>query len=330
MGVKIGDLLDKKEVEFASLKGKRVAIDAHNAIYQFLSTIRQPDGTPLKDSHDRITSHLSGLLYRTVNLIEAGIKPIYVFDGKSPTLKVGEMESRAAIREEARKRWEEAETQEEAFKYAQASSSVTSEMIEESKSLLGYMGIPFVQAPSEGEAQAAHLIISGDADYVGSQDYDSLLFGAPRLARNLTIAGKRKLPGRDEYKLIKPEIIELGSLDITREQLVELGILIGTDFNAGIRGIGPKKALELIKKHHDIERVLEATGEKIGNLDQVKRIFLQPNVTSEYEITSEKPSDRLKQFLCEEHDFSPDRVDKALDRLIEASDFGQKTLDQWL
>ncbi|MDK2783923.1 MAG: flap endonuclease, partial [Thermococcaceae archaeon] len=212
MGVQIGELLPRKELELENLNGKKVAIDAFNAIYQFLSTIRQRDGTPLMDSKGRITSHLSGLFYRTINLMEAGIKPAYVFDGKPPEFKKKELEKRAEYREEAQEKWEEALARgdmEEAKKYAQRASKVNEMLIEDAKKLLELMGIPWVQAPSEGEAQAAYMASKGDVWASASQDYDSLLFGTPRLVRNLTITGKRKLPGKDVYVEVKPELIVL-------------------------------------------------------------------------------------------------------------------------
>lgn len=240
MGVPIGDLVPRKEIDLENLYGKKIAIDALNAIYQFLSTIRQRDGTPLMDSKGRITSHLSGLFYRTINLMEAGIKPAYVFDGKPPEFKRKELEKRREAREEAELKWKEALAKgnlEEARKYAQRATKVNEMLIEDAKKLLQLMGIPIIQAPSEGEAQAAYMASKGDVYASASQDYDSLLFGAPRLIRNLTITGKRKMPGKDVYVEIKPELVVLDEvlkeLKITREKLIELAILVGTDYNPG-------------------------------------------------------------------------------------------------
>ncbi len=336
MGVDLGDLVERREISLKDLFGKAIAIDAHNSLYQFLSIIRQPDGTPLMDSKGNITSHLSGLLYRTTNLVEEGIKPIFVFDGKPPDFKASTIKERSEIRDAAEKQWIKArERGEEAFKYAQASARVTKQTTEDAKALLGYMGIPCVQAPSEGEAQAAFIVSNGDADAVGSQDYDALLFGAPRLVRNLTITGRRKLPGKNVYVAVKPEMIALQSmcdaLEITREQLVDIAILIGTDYNKGIKGTGPKTALKLIKKHGSIEGALAELGKEIKDFDAIKGFFLNPDATSEYKITWHEPREaEVERFLCDEHDFSEDRVHKALARLVEASGRGQKTLDQWV
>ncbi|MEM3824316.1 MAG: flap endonuclease-1, partial [Candidatus Bathyarchaeia archaeon] len=261
MGVNLRDIVPKTVVRLEDLSGKSIAIDAYNALYQFLAIIRQPDGTPLKDSSGRITSHLSGLLYRTSNLVELGIKPIYVFDGVPPALKEAEIKRRMKAKEEALVKYEQALREgkiEEARMYAQATSSLKDYMAEDSKRLLDLMGIPWIQAPSEGEAQAAHVVKRGDADYCASQDYDSLLFGAPRLVRNVTISGRRKLPGKNVYIEVEPEVIELEQVlkecGITHEQLIDVGILVGTDFNPeGIKGLGPKTALKLIKEYGSLE-----------------------------------------------------------------------------
>ncbi|MEX2750246.1 MAG: FEN1 family endonuclease, partial [Candidatus Freyarchaeota archaeon] len=193
MGVNLRDLLSFRQIDLKELSGRVIAIDAMNALYQFLAIIRQPDGTSLMDSRGNITSHLSGIFYRTINLLEVGIKPVYVFDGEPPELKLETVEERVKVRREAAKRWEEALEKgdlEEARKFAQASSKLTDEIVEESKRLLEAMGVPYVQAPSEGEAQASYMARRGDAWGVASQDYDSLLYDSPRLVRNLTISGR--------------------------------------------------------------------------------------------------------------------------------------------
>jgi flap endonuclease-1 len=337
MGTDIGELLKKQQVEISELSHKVVAIDAYNILYQFLSIIRQRDGTPLKDSRGNITSHLSGILYRMTSLMEEGIKPVFVFDGKPPHLKDRTIEKRTADRENAKIKWEEAKEKglaEEAYMYAQASSRVTQEIVEDSKRLLSAMGIPWVDAPSEGEAQAAHMVIKGNANYVASQDYDALLFGAPLVVRNLTITGKRKLPKKNIFVDVKPEIMilkeNLADLEINHSQLIDIALCVGTDYNSGLEKIGPKKALKLVKEHGNIEKVLEAVGQEIENLQEIKDIFLNPSVTDDYTLKWKKPDiDAIIAFLCEEHDFSKDRVMKACERLETISGPGQKTLDQW-
>ncbi len=335
MGADIGEILEREEVELEFFSGKKIAIDAFNMLYQFLANIRQQDGTPLKDSKGRITSHLSGLLYRVSNMIEVGIKPIFVFDGKPPEFKRAEIEERQKRRMEAEEKWIEAIQAGEKYakKYAQATSKVDEYVVESSKTLLEYMGIPIVQAPSEGEAQAAYLVLKGDADFTVSQDYDSLLFGSKRLARNLAITGKRKLPGKNVYVEIKPEVIELEKnlkkLGITREQLIDIAILIGTDYNEGVKGIGIKKAYKYIKTYGDIFKALKALKAKIENLEEIREFFLNPPVTDEYEIKFKEPDEeKIIEYLCEEHDFSRERVEKAVEKL-KSSKTTQMTLERW-
>jgi flap endonuclease-1 len=342
LGVNFRDILPKTVVRLEDLSGKSIAIDAYNALYQFLAIIRQPDGTPLKDSSGRITSHLSGLLYRTSNLVELGIKPIYVFDGVPPALKEVEIKRRMKAKEEALIKYEQALKEgkiEEARMYAQATSSLKDYMAEDSKRLLNLMGIPWVQAPSEGEAQAAHIVKRGDADYCASQDYDSLLFGAPRLVRNVTISGRRKLPGKNVYIEVEPEVIELEQVlkecGITHGQLIDVGILVGTDFNPeGIKGLGPKTALKLIKEYGSLENALPhiKNAEFPVEPQKIKEIFLHPKVTDNYTIEWKEPDvEGVIDFICRERDFSEDRVRKALERMQKgiAKLKGKTTLERW-
>jgi flap endonuclease-1 len=342
LGVNLRDLVPKVTVKLEDLSGKAIAIDAYNALYQFLAIIRQPDGTPLRDSSGRITSHLSGLLYRTSNLVELGIKPVYIFDGTPPALKEVEIKRRMKAKEEALIKYEQALKEgriEEARMYAQATSRLKDYMAEDSKRLLDLMGIPWIQAPSEGEAQAAHLVKRGDADYCASQDYDSLLFGAPRLVRNVTISGRRKLPSKNVYIEVIPEIVELEQVlkecGITYEQLVDVGILIGTDFNPeGVRGLGPKTALKLIKEHGSIENALPYIKNADFPVDpqQIREIFLKPKVTDNYKIEWKEPDvEGVVNFICRERDFSEDRVRKALEKMQKGITKlkGKTTLEKW-
>jgi len=326
LGVNLRDLVPKAVVRLEDLSGKSIAIDAYNALYQFLAIIRQPDGTPLKDSSGRITSHLSGLLYRTSNLVEMGIKPIYVFDGTPPALKEVEIKRRMKAKEEALIKYEQALREgkiEEARVYAQATSRLKDYMAEDSKKLLNLMGIPWVQAPSEGEAQAAHLVKRESADYCASQDYDSLLFGALRLVRNVTISGRRKLPGKSVFVEVIPEVVELENVlrgcGVTYEQLIDVGILIGTDFNPeGIKGLGPKTALKLVKEHGNLENVLPhlKNAEFPVEPRRIREIFLNPTVTDKYKIEWLEPDvEGVVNFICGERDFSEDRVRKALEKM---------------
>ena len=334
--------MPKTKVDLKSLSGKSIAIDAYNALYQFLAIIRQPDGTPLKDNTGRITSHLSGLFYRTANLVEMDIKVVYVFDGVPPALKEVEIKRRTKVKAEALIKYERALQEgriEEARTYAQMTSRLKDYMAEDSKRLLTQMGVPWVQAPSEGEAQAAHLAKKGDTNYCASQDYDSLLFGAPTLLRNVTISGRRKLPRKPVYVEVVPEIIELDQLlkelNVTREQLIDIGILVGTDFNPeGVKGIGPKTALKLIKKHGSIEKLLPTLKEAEfpAEPQRIREIFLNPKVTDNYKLTWKDPNvEGVVDFLCRERDFSEERVRKALQKMTEGlrKAKGKVTLEKW-
>jgi len=330
MGLQIGDIVPKKEIELSDLKGKTLAVDAFNVIYQFLSTIRQPDGMPLMDSKKRITSHLSGLFYRNLSLLQEGIKLIYVFDGKAPSLKRGTQEKREEIKDEAREKYEQAKSEDDIEgmgKYARQIVHLDKEKIEESKKLLEAMGIAVIQAPSEGEAQASYIARHEKSVYaIASQDYDSLMFDAPFLIQNLTLARKRKTVSG--YVEVKPLLIELKSvlkeLDISHEQLICLGILSGTDYNpGGVRGIGPKKALKLVLEHKTKEKIFAAVEsfEKEGKykLDfdwkQVFELIKNPNVDKKYKIDFPVfDFAKVKEILVE-HDFSEDRIESQFEKL---------------
>lgn len=341
MGVQISGILPKIQIELEELSGKKIAIDAYNIIFQFLSIIRQRDtGEPLRDSKGRVTSHLSGLFYRSLRLLEAGVKLIFVFDGEPPEFKKKTIKKREERREESLKKWMKAVEEgkkEDIMVYAQAATKLTDDMIEESQKLLDAMGIPWIQAPSEGEAQASYLVKKGDAYAVGSQDVDSLLFGSPRLIRNLSITGKRKLPRQEKWIEIKPELIELervlSELNLTREQLIIVGMLVGTDYNPeGIKRIGPKRAIELVKEKKTLNKVLESI-EWVSEADPEKiyDFFLNSPISDEYEIEWKDPNkEGIFKLMVDEHDFSEERIQKAVDRLLEIRKSGtQVSLGEW-
>ncbi|MEK6945256.1 MAG: flap endonuclease-1 [Nanoarchaeota archaeon] len=346
MGLNIRDIIPRREIEIPDLKGKLICVDAFNTLYQFLSTIRQPDGTPLMDSKKRVTSHLSGIFYRNISLLSEGLKLVYVFDGKAPDLKYKTFLKRESGRDFARERYEEAKDREDVDAMKRYSSQLTrinDEMIEESKELLKAMGIGVVQAPGEGEAEAAHLARIKENVYASaSQDYDSLLFGTPNLIQNLTLARKRKtISGWVE---INPEIIELdkvlNSLEINLDQLICLGILVGTDYNPrGIPGIGQKKALDIVRKYKQPVLIFESVDEQWNRLPdedkfdwkEIFSLFKKPNVEN-HEIKFWKvDEDKIKEILIERHDFSEERVEKQLERLREIKEKSkQKGLDKWM
>lgn len=332
MGLQIGNIIQRKAIEMNDLKGKTLAVDAFNTIYQFLSTIRQPDGTPLMDKKKRATSHLSGLFYRNINLLREGMKLVYVFDGKTPRLKAGTHEKREKIKEDAFEKYEKArekEDVEEMGRYARQLSSLDEEKIEESKALLEAMGIAVVQAPGEGEAEAAFLAANKKVFAVASQDYDSLLFGAPRLIQNLTLARKRKTVSG--YIEINPELIELekvlNSLQINLDQLICLGILAGTDYNPwGIKGIGPKKSLAIVKGKQAPALIFKQFPDLDFDWQEVFQLFKKPDVR-DAEIKFPKINqEKIKKILLE-HDFSEERINSALEKLNESKEQAkQRTL----
>lgn len=336
MGVDLSDVVPKQGRKLEDLQGKAIAIDAYNALYQFLSSIRQPDGTPLKDKRGRITSHLSGLLYRTANLVEAGIRPVYVFDGKPPLLKRATLDERKERKVQAQADYEDAIEKGDtarAFSKAQQTSHLSQDMAQEAKDLLAALGIPWVQAPSEGEAQAAHMAKEGKVYAASSQDFDALLFGAPRLVRNLAVSGKRKLPGKSVWVDVEPEIIELEAvlqeLALTREQLVDAGILVGTDFDPGVKGVGPKRAVKLIRENGSLLDVLVKIEADIPEAEQIRQIFLAPEVTDDYELTFKPVNEaRVLEILVKEHDFGEDRVKSTFPRYAKLSEsMKQRSLD---
>ncbi len=338
MGIILSDIVTPEPRVLEDFAGKVLAIDAFNTLYQFLAIIRQPDGTPLMDREGRVTSHLSGLIYRLSNFVAAGIQPVFVFDGEPPRLKARTIHERVEVKVRAEREWKEAVEIDDlatARTKAMQTSRLTHEMVDQSKRLLGLLGIPVVQAPGEGEAQASAMARAGSAYAAASQDYDSLLFGSPRLVKNLAITGRRKLPRKDVYVDVQPEEIgleaTLASLGLTREQLVDMALLIGTDFNEGVKGIGPKKALALIKKHGSLEPALAELKVDIESKDEVRKIFLEPRVVADAKAEFRDPDlDGVRTMLCDEFAFSRDRIDQALAKFTAArGQQKQKSLDTW-
>ncbi|MBU4069621.1 MAG: flap endonuclease-1 [Nanoarchaeota archaeon] len=345
MGLNIREIIPRKEIEISELRGKMVCVDAFNTLYQFLSTIRQIDGTPLMDDKQRVTSHLSGIFYRNINLLSEGIKLIYVFDGEPPELKYKTHEKRKEARNLAEEKYEEAKQKQDLTamkRYSSQTIRLNDEMLNESKELLEAMGIAVIQAPGEGEAQAAYLARIKEQIYASvSQDYDSLLFGAPILIKNLTLARKRKT--YTGWVEINPELISLekvlNSLEINLDQLICLGILVGTDYNPkGIPGIGQKKALEIVKKFKQPILIFEEVAQRIHSLPEedqfnwkeIFALFKKPNVIDiDFEFKKIN-KEKIKEILIERHDFSKERVEKQLEKLMAVKEKNkQKGLDNW-
>ena len=325
MGVQISEIIPRKEIELSDLKGKTIAIDAFNTLYQFLTTIRQPDGTPLMDKNGDITSHLSGLFYRNINLLQEGIKPVYVFDGIPPELKQAEIEKRKKAKQIAEQKYEEAKMKKdigEMKKYSGRFVKITDKIIQQSKELLEALGIPVIQAPAEGEAEAATLARANKVWAAASQDYDALLYGATYLVRNLTSARRRK-SSSGLYIDIKPELIEfqqvVTKLGIDKDQLICLAILVGTDYNpGGIRGLGQKKALEIVQKYEypvEIFRYVQSKFNFIFDWQEVFKQFREYKPSHMEDIEFKKVNEaKIKEILAS-HDFSENRIDSGLQKL---------------
>lgn len=346
MGLNIREIIPRKEIEISELSRKIVCVDAYNMLYQFLSTIRQPDGTPLMDNKKRVTSHLSGIFYRNVNLISEEIKLVYVFDGEPPKQKSKTHENRENGRELAREKYQRAK-QEEDFesmrRYGSQLIRLDDEMIRESKELLKAMGVVVIQAPGEGEAEAAYLSMTKNEVYATvSQDYDCLLFGAPKLVRNLALAKRKKTASG--WIEVKPELIELEKvlnfLEINLDQLICLGILVGTDYNPkGIPGIGQKRALQIVKIYKQPVLIFKSIEEQMMSLSEEDRfnwqeifeLFHKPNVINANFDFEKVDEEKIKKILVEEHDFSEERVNKQLDKFRDlAEKKKQKGLGDWV
>lgn len=303
--------------------GRKVAIDASMSIYQFMIAVRQQDGQVLQNEEGETTSHLMGMFYRTVRMVDNGIKPVYVFDGKPPTLKSGELAKRKARKEEAQEKMEEANeigTAADVTRYTKRTVKVTSEHNNECKRLLKAMGIPYVEAPCEAEAQCAELARGGKVYAAASEDMDTLTFKAPILLRHLTFSEARKMP-IDEVNLEKA----LAGMGLDMDQFVDLCILLGCDYTESIKGVGPKNAYNLIKEHKTIDEAIKHLSQRLKdgipkewNYADARELFTKPEVTpaSEIELTWGVPDvEEVVQFMVKEKGFSEDRIRKGCEKL---------------
>ena len=325
MGCNLRDLATAEDTNMAAMAGKRVGIDSFLLAFQFLTTIRDRsptgDGGPLKADNGKVVAHLMGFLARASTLLAKGVKPIFIFDGEHPELKSEEMDARRSRREQAEVEWKDALSAGDfvkAQKMAQRCVRYTPEMVEESMEMLHLMGIPAFRAKAEGEAQAAVMAAKGQIDIVATQDWDALLYGAPILVRNLTSDGNKRM-GRiiRAQKIILEELLKENGL--TREQLVDLGIMVGTDFHPGIRGIGPKTGIKLIKEYGTIEAICEAKDKEIPErLNEIRQVFLNHPVVELPEKDLQQGSvdvEGLHKFLVEDRQFSEKRFENAMDQL---------------
>jgi flap endonuclease-1 len=338
MGVSLSALVTPEEVHIDQLQGKVILIDAMNMLYQFVTTIRQHDGTPLKDSQGNITSHLTGLFSRCTKLMIKGVKLAFVFDGTMPDLKRAERARREKIKTEAisaLKVATESNDIEGMKKYAGRTARITSEMVLESKALLQALGIPVIQAPSEGEAQAAYMLAKGEGDFVGSQDFDCLLYGAPKMIRNLSLSQRRKKINAVTYKTVLPEVLTLAhtleELKLSLPQLQALGMLVGTDFSiGGVKGLGPKKSLKLVQEHgEDLQAIFTAANwdeHQDASWEDVFEVISNMPTTDDYELQwSTIDSDAVIEILVEKHDFRKERILNVLETIEEENKKGRQT-----
>lgn len=329
MGVALTELLVKKETSLEALHGKTLLVDSPMWLYQFLSSIRQKDGALLTDTNGHVTSHLVGLFSRLTNLLKHDLKVAFVFDGRPPELKKKVLEARKAIKQEAQRKYEKAAEKEDLElmkKYASMSTRLTKEMIVEAKDLVRAFGLPVIEAPAEAEAQAAHIIRNGDGYAIATNDADALLFGSPRIVRNLNMVGKRKKASRLAYDTVTPDIISLGDnlnhLGLDHEQLIALAMLVGTDYNPkGIKGLGPKKALKLVKEHKSDFAGLFAAVRWDESFDYpwetVYELFRKPAVSESYTLGWGSIDQKaLAKLLVDRHDFSAERFNLQLKPLL--------------
>ncbi|XP_073430078.1 flap endonuclease 1 [Dendrobates tinctorius] len=303
-----------KENDIKSYFGRKVAVDASMCIYQFLIAVRQ-DGNMLQNEEGETTSHLMGMFYRTIRMVEHGIKPVYVFDGKPPQLKSGELAKRSERRAEAEKLLEaaqEAGEVENIEKFNKRLVKVTKQHNEECKQLLKLMGIPYVDAPCEAEATCAALVKGGKVYAAATEDMDALTFGTPLLLRHLTASEAKKLPIQ-EFHLSRA----LQDIGISQDQFIDLCILLGSDYCETIRGIGPKRAIELIRQHKSIEEVMDNIDLKKYPVPEnwlhkeARQLFLEPEVVDvdNVELKWVDPDEEgLVAFMCGEKQFSEDRI----------------------
>ncbi|ODQ79074.1 hypothetical protein BABINDRAFT_162144 [Babjeviella inositovora NRRL Y-12698] len=314
-----------RAAEIKSFFGRKVAIHASMCLYQFLIAVRQQDGQQLTNEDGQTTSHLMGMFYRTLRMVDNGIKPCYVFDGKPPLMKGGELEKRTAKREHASKQIEElkeAGTLEEVGKFERRLVRVTKEQNDEAKHLLSLMGIPYVEAPCEAEAQCAALAKAGKVFAAASEDMDTLCFETPYLLRNLTFSEARKLPINEiKYETVAEE------LGMDRAMFVDLCILLGCDYCETIRGVGPVTALKLIKEHGSLEAIVEAIESNPKSkyvvpedwpYKQARELFLNPEVKDASEIElkwSEPNEEKLIEYMVQRNGFSEERIKAGIEKL---------------
>ncbi|CAG9333812.1 unnamed protein product [Blepharisma stoltei] len=311
------------KLPLSRFSGQIVVCDASIALYQFLISTQFSTksglGT-LTDHEGNPTAHLLGLLNRTLMLLENQIKPIWVFDGEPPNLKLQTISKRQLAKSEAEvlmKQAVEEQKQEDALKFRMRSVIISKNMANDAIKLLNLMGLPIAIAPGEAEAECAQLVKSGHASVVATEDMDSLVFGAPYLLRGFN---SKKQPLTE---ICYEEM--LNGLGLSHAEFVDMCILLGCDYTEHIEGVGPVSAYKLIKNFERIEKVLEFIKEnkkyKIPeNFDYegARELFLNPKVKNNEEVNFQwtGPDEvGLKEFLVQGKGFAQGRVDDAVLKL---------------
>ncbi len=316
------DLAAIEDVPFDDLSGT-VAIDAHNWLYRYLTTtVKFTDSATYTTSDGAEVANLIGIVQGLPKLLEHDLTPVFVFDGGVTELKSAEVQRRREQRqaaEEQRAAAEERGDAIEASRLEARTQRLTDVIHETSRELLRRLDVPVIEAPAEGEAQAAHMNRTGTVDYAGSEDYDVLLFGGPLTLRQLTSSGSPELMDLDAT---------LARHDITHEQLIDVAMLCGTDFNEGISGVGPKTALKEVKQHGDLFAVLDARDAHIDFADRVRSFFLDPPVTdATFDATIQPDIDGAWRYVVQEWEIPAGEVDRGFERIETA--LTQTGLDEW-
>ncbi|MFB6133452.1 MAG: flap endonuclease-1 [Halanaeroarchaeum sp.] len=305
-----------EEVDFDALDGTVVAVDAHNWLYRYLTiTVKFTNESVYTTEAGEEVANLIGVVQGLPKFFEHDLTPVFVFDGTVTSLKEEEIEERREAKAEAEAKMAAAKAagdDVEASRYESRTQRLTDTIQETTRELLELLDVPIVEAPHEGEAQTAYMArVDEDVDYAGTEDYDSLLLGAPMTLRKLTTRGNPELMDFERT---------LERHDLTWEQLVDVGILIGTDFNEGLSGYGPKTALNAIREHDDLWGVLEAESATIEDADTIRELFLDPTVTVEYDLDFETAPDieAARRYVTEEWEIPHEEVARGFDRIDDA------------
>jgi flap endonuclease-1 len=316
------DLAAIEDVSFEDLSGV-VAVDAHNWLYRYLTTtVKFTREGAYTTADGEEVANLIGVVQGLPKFFEHDLTPVFVFDGAVTELKSDELDARREQRERYEQQLEAAREADDTVAVARLESRtqrLTETIVETTRELLRRLDVPVVDAPAEGEAQAAHMARRGDVDYVGSEDYDTLLFGAPLTLRQLTSSGDPELMDFDAT---------LDRHGLTWEQLVDVAVLCGTDFNEGIDGIGPKTAVKLVHEHDDVFGVFEAEDVYVEGVDRIRDLFLDPAVTDATVDTDIDPDvAAARVYVTDEWGVDAGEVERGFERIEEG--LAQTGLDRW-